>query len=80
MRRMRDMAAVGGGGMDFFANQPEMLNLVVNTRHPLVQSLADTDNPGLAKQLIDLAMLSQNLLQGKELTDFIRRSVEMIKA
>lgn len=82
MRRMRDMAAMGGGGqMGFMGTMPDTVNLVVNTAHPLVQGMVDTeDNSQLAKQLVDLALLSQNMLEGKDLTAFIRRSVEMIDA
>jgi molecular chaperone HtpG len=147
MRRMKDMSAMGGGGMNFYGEMPDSYNLVVNTNHPLVNNLValkDKDlsnelsevdkeldpvelehtklenelkgkkdeeisteqkdkrqslekqmedlrhkreeklkaygkNNKLAKQLIDLALLSNNMLKGEELTNFIRRSVEMIK-
>ncbi len=81
MRRMKDMSAIGGGmmGMDNF---PDSYNLVVNTNHPLVYRLAgeesEENRDHLAKQLADLAMLSQNLLKGEDLTKFIRRSVEIL--
>lgn len=81
MRRMKDMSALGGG-MNMFGNMPEMHNLVVNTNHPLVTKIvsetdADTKKK-LIKQTADLALLSQGLLKGEELTKFIKRSVEMI--
>ena len=81
MRRMKDMSALGGG-MNMFGNMPEMHNLVVNTNHPLVTKIvSETDadrKKKLIKQTADLALLSQGLLKGEELTKFIKRSVEMI--
>lgn len=80
MRRMKEMAAVGGGGMSYFGEMPDSVNVVVNTQHPLVQNIADAEeDSGMAKQLLDLALLSQNMLEGRELTDFIKRSVEMLQ-
>ena len=82
MRRMKEMQASGGGGMMGMGNMPEMYNLVVNTNHELVSDILSADE-GKQKELIsqafDLAKLSQNLLHGKELTDFIKRSYELIK-
>ena len=45
MRRMKDMSAMGGGGgMSFYGDLPENMNLVVNTSHPLVKEIfADRD-------------------------------------
>jgi molecular chaperone HtpG len=55
---------------------------VVNANHPLISKiLAETDagkQSQLAKQAADLALLSQGLLKGEELTKFVKRSVEMI--
>lgn len=83
MRRMKDMSALGGGGMNMFGNMPEMHNLVVNTNHPLVSKIVAEKDTATKSQLIkqstDLALLSQGLLKGEELTRFIKRSVEMIK-
>lgn len=83
MRRMKDMQAMGGGGgMNFYGAMPDMYNLVVNANHPLISKiLAEKDakvQGQLAKQAADLALLSQGLLKGEELTKFIKRSVEMI--
>ena len=81
MRRMKDMSALGGGmmGMD---NLPEQFNLVVNTNNDLVTRILnekeDKNQDQLVKQLYDLALLSQNLLKGEKLTDFIRRSVDVL--
>lgn len=82
MRRMKDMSQLGGGGMGFYGNLPEMYNLVVNSNHPLVSKILvepDTEKQNaLAKQAADLALLSQGLLKGEKLTSFIKRSVELI--
>ncbi len=82
MRRMKDMSALGGGGMGFYGNMPEMYNLVVNANHPLIgKILAEGDGDKkstLARQAADLALLSQGLLKGEKLTSFIKRSVELI--
>ncbi|WBX77751.1 molecular chaperone HtpG [Tenacibaculum ovolyticum] len=83
MRRMKEMqASGGGGGMMGMGNLPEMYNLVVNTNHPLVSEILNADEDkkkGLITQAFDLAKLSQNLLHGEELTNFIKRSYELIK-
>ena len=81
MRRMKDMGSMGGG-MSFYGDMPDMYNLVVNTNHPLIgKILAETNadkRKAISKQAADLAMLSQGLLKGEELTKFIKRSVELI--
>ena len=82
MRRMKDMSATGGGGMSFYGSLPDMHNLVVNSNHPLISKILNEKNKSkqkqLTKQTADLAMLSQGLLKGEELTKFIKRSVELI--
>jgi len=83
MRRMKDMNQLGGGGaMGFYGNMPDMYNLIVNSNHPLISKiLTETDKEkqtNLAKQATDLALLSQGLLKGESLTNFIKRSVELI--
>ncbi|WP_452602366.1 molecular chaperone HtpG [Pontimicrobium sp. MEBiC06410] len=83
MRRMKEMQATGGGGMNMFGNMPEMYNLVVNTNSDLVGEIINTKTKKkqerLINQSLDLARLSQGLLKGEELTNFIKRSYEMIK-
>ena len=83
MRRMKDMASMGGGGMmGFYGSMPDEVTLTVNGNHPIYQSLLkETDTEKQQKQvrnLADLALLSQGLLKGAELTNFINRSVEMM--
>ncbi len=83
MRRMKDMQATGGGGMFGMGNFPEMYNLVVNSNSEFASELLKSDNSETKKEKIqyalDLAKLSQNLLTGKELTDFIQRSYQNLK-
>lgn len=84
MRRMKEMQQTGGGGGMFgMGNMPDMYNLVVNANHELVSEILNTKTAKkkerLIKQSFDLAKLSQNLLKGEELTDFIKRSYSMIK-
>ena len=82
MRRMKDMAAAGGGMAAFYAQMPDEVALTVNGNHPIYKNiLAETDAPQqekLVKNLADLALLSQGLLTGKNLTQFISRSVELM--
>jgi molecular chaperone HtpG len=80
MRRMKDMSSLGG--MSYMGSLPDSFNLVVNSNHPLISKLNTSEsadeNKELAKQLFDLARLSQNLLKGEELTGFIKRSINII--
>ena len=82
MRRMKEMSATGGG-MFGMGNLPDMYNLVVNTNHELVSTILntadETEQKHLISQAFDLAKLSQYLLHGEELTNFIKRSYELIK-
>ncbi|WP_313030939.1 molecular chaperone HtpG [Soonwooa sp.] len=81
MRRMKDMQQMGAPSM--FGNFPEMYNLVVNANSDLASDILKTDNSetknAKIQQALDLAKLSQNLLKGKDLTDFIKRSFEQLK-
>ena len=83
MRRMKEMQATGGGGFMGMGNFPDMYNLVVNTNNDLVVEILNTKTKKkqerLIQQAFDLAKLSQNLLHGEDLTNFIKRSFEMIK-
>jgi molecular chaperone HtpG len=82
MRRMKDMNQLGGGAMGFYGNMPDMYNLVVNSNHPLISKILEEKNTDkqkdLTKQATDLALLSQGLLKGESLTNFIKRSVELL--
>ncbi|MDY6800357.1 MAG: molecular chaperone HtpG [Bacteroidota bacterium] len=147
MRRMKDMAAMGGGGMNFYGDLPDSYNVVVNSNHKLVEKIREQKDKKVGtkiekileelkpleeekkklekanegkkdeeinqaekdklsdvekkinalkekkkeilvkhgkgnkyvKQLIDLALLANNMLKGEELTKFVKRSVELIK-
>lgn len=83
MRRMKDMAQTGGGGMPFMGTMPDQFNMTVNGNHSVADKiLKETDEnkqKAMAKQAYDLALLSQNMLNGKDLTSFISRSVDMMK-
>ena len=83
MRRMKDMAAVGGGMAAFYAQMPDEVTLTVNGNHPVFKNiLAETEKSIQEKQVKNLAglgLLSQGLLTGKNLTDFINRSVELME-
>ncbi|WP_298504798.1 molecular chaperone HtpG [uncultured Maribacter sp.] len=84
MRRMKEMQQSGGGGGMFgMDNMPEMYNLVVNTNHELVGEILNTKTAKkkerLINQSLDLARLSKGLLKGAELTEFIKRSYDMVK-
>ena len=81
MRRMKDMSVNGGIG-GFYGNMPEEVTLTVNGNHPIYQGLLKEENKELqqkrVRNLSDLALLSQGLLKGGELTNFINRSVQMM--
>jgi molecular chaperone HtpG len=147
MRRMKDMAAMGGGGMNFYGDLPDSYNVVINSNHKLVEKVREQKDKKVGakiekileelkpmeeekkklekakegkkdeeinqaekdklsdvekkinalqekkkellikhgkenkyvKQLIDLALLANNMLKGEELTKFVKRSVELIK-
>jgi molecular chaperone HtpG len=82
MRRMKDMASMGGG-MGFYGAMPDEVTLTVNGNHPIYQTLLKEDDKSKqekqVRNLADLALLSQGLLKGNALTEFINRSVELME-
>jgi molecular chaperone HtpG len=82
MRRMKDMARTGGGGMGFMGSMPDNYNVAINGNHVIVQRIlkaeSEEQKQKLAKQAYDLGLLSQNMLTGADLTSFIKRSVELV--
>ena len=85
MRRYREMAALGGG-MNFYGEIPESYVITVNAQNPVIKKIAGeagiagvTADNELLKQVTDLALLANGMLKGKALSDFIRRSEELIK-
>ena len=80
MRRMKEMAQMGGG-MGFYGSMPDNYKVVINANHKLISKILESPEEGqsqLAKQAFDLALLSQGLLTGAELTEFVNRSVNLI--
>ena len=80
MRRYREMSALGGG-MNFYGQMPESFNIKVNMENPLIAKIwesKDKESP-LLRQVVDLALLSNGLLKGKALSDFIARSEELLQ-
>ncbi len=83
MRRMKDMARMGGGGgMNFYGSLPDSYKVSINGNHKLVSRIlaeeTEEKQEVLAKQAFDLALLSQGMLKGADLTAFVERSVELI--
>ncbi|WP_126973435.1 molecular chaperone HtpG [Gynurincola endophyticus] len=83
MRRMKDMASLQGSMGSFYANMPDEVTLTVNGNHPIYQDLLTINDVALkekkVRNLADLALLSQGLLKGNALSDFIQRSVDLMK-
>ncbi len=80
MRRYREMSALGGG-MNFYGTLPESYNIIVNLENPLVARIredGDKDSD-LLRQVTDLALLANGMLNGKALSDFIARSRKLLK-
>lgn len=80
MRRMKDMSMMGGG-MQMWGSMPDNYILMLNTNNPIIAGLADKSEEEQAntiKHLYDLARLSKNLLKGKDLNEFIKRSFNEI--
>ena len=82
MRRMKDMSAMSGPMGSFYANMPDEVTLTVNGNHPIYQNILKEDDSkkqeNMVRNLADLALLSQGLLKGNDLTTFINRSVELM--
>lgn len=81
MRRYREMSAMGGG-MNFYGSIPESYNIIVNMQNPLVARIwndraVEGDND-LLRQVVDLALLSNGMLKGKDLSDFVARSEKLL--
>ena len=83
MRRYKEMSQTSGGGMGFYGEMPDSYNLVVNINHPLIAQILNENDADMQKKLVhqltDLALLSNGLLKGEALTQFIKRSVDIIK-
>jgi molecular chaperone HtpG len=72
---------MGGGGMNFYGSMPDSYKVSVNANHKLITKLLSADQEhqiALAKQAFDLALLSQGMLKGSDLTAFVERSVKVV--
>lgn len=82
MRRMKDMSSISGPMGSFYANMPDEVTITVNGNHPIYQNILKEEDGDkqkkLTRNLADLALLSQGLLKGNDLTSFINRSVELM--
>jgi molecular chaperone HtpG len=81
MRRMKDMAKLGGNGMNFYGAMPDSYKVAINGNHKLVNKILEAEGDmqtDIAKQAYDLALLSQGMLTGAELTAFVERSIKLI--
>ena len=81
MRRMKEMSKMGGGPMSFYGAMPDSYKVAINANHKLIGKILSSDENTqhtLAKQACDLALLSQGMLKGADLTAFVERSVEVL--
>ena len=82
-RRMEEMSRMGGG-LSMMGNLPTSYQVRLNANHPLQRRLLvqtdDQERLKMLRQAIDLAKLSHGMLKGKDFTDFINRSVDLIKS
>lgn len=75
------MARMGGGGMNFYGSLPDSYKVAINGNHSLINRILQADGEHqtqLAKQTFDLALLSQGMLKGADLTAFVERSVQVM--
>ena len=77
------MAAISGSMGSFYANLPDEVTLTINGNHPIYQNILQEENEDkqnkVVRNLADLALLSQGLLKGNNLTSFIERSVDLMQ-
>ncbi len=81
MRRMKEMEQMGGGPMSFYGSMPDSYTLMLNTNSPVITGLLDKDETAqeaTIRQIYDLALLSKNLLKGKDLSEFVKRNLEKL--
>ena len=81
MRRMKEMEQMGGSPMSFYGSMPDSYTLMLNTNSPVIIGLLDKDEAAqeaTIRQIYDLALLSKNLLKGKDLSEFVKRNMEKL--
>ena len=79
MRRMKEMSAMNG--MSMWGGMPDSYTLMLNANSPVIAGLVDKneeEQKNTIHQLYDLARLSKNLLKGKDLNEFVKRSFNEI--
>jgi len=80
MRRFREMSQTGGMAGSEMLN--DTYNVVLNGNHKLISELLEESDEEkkklLARQVLDLGLLSQNMLRGQALTDFVARSLDFV--
>jgi molecular chaperone HtpG len=83
MRRMKDMAAMSGPMGSFYASMPDEVTLTVNGNHAIFSEILKEKSEDKQKRqvqnLADLALLSQGMLKGSQLTTFINRSIALMQ-
>ncbi len=84
MRRMKEMARTGGGGMmSMYGNFPDSYKVSVNANHAIMQqilkSTSEEEKLALSKQAFDLALLTNGMLEGAALSEFVSRSINLIQ-
>jgi molecular chaperone HtpG len=83
MRRMKDMAAMSGPMGSFYASMPDEVTLTVNGNHAIFSEILKEKSEDRQKRqvqnLADLALLSQGMLKGSQLTTFINRSIALMQ-
>ena len=82
LRRYREMSSLGGG-MNFYGSIPRSYNVIVNMQNPVVAKIwearsAENKEEDLLHQVVDLALLSNGMLKGKALADFVERSAKLL--
>lgn len=79
IRRMNEMQQMNAMGGQAF----RMQSAVVNANHPIMLSIlqkeTEEDKKAVAKQVLDMALLSKGMLKGEALTRFLERSLELLK-
>lgn len=82
MRRMKEMAAMGGG-YGFMGEMPDSYQVILNENHPVMAHILQEENPESQKNMlqhaIDLGLLAQGLLKGEGLSRFMKQSISLLK-
>lgn len=81
MRRMKEMEQMGGSPMSFYGTMPDSYTLMLNTNNPVIAGLVsktEEEREATVRQIYDLALLSKNLLKGKDLSEFVKRNMEKL--